>query len=407
VNPLLERFLSYVKIDTTSSDESETSPTTERQFHLLRLLEGELRDMGIPDVTVSDTGVLYAKVPGGKGPETVGLIAHVDTSPDAPGNDVKPLLHVKWDGSPIELSDGVIIDPAQTKDMNRYLDGTIVTTDGTTLLGADDKAGVAVIMEVCRKLMEDPGMKRPRIAVAFTPDEEVGRGVDNFDTEFFGADFAYTVDGGCLGYIDTQTFNAWKAVWKITGREVHPGSAKGVMINAGRIASELVSLLRVEEMPENTDGLEGYFYPLRIEGTTSGAEVRMIVRDFTTDGMEKRLAELEALKGLLRARYPGATIEMGTCEQYRNPVEILTRDRRPVDYAIEGSRRAGVEAEEGSIRGGTDGSRLSYMGLPTVNLPTGGEMYHSRTEWIALEGLEAAESILMETLKVWGEHLPG
>jgi tripeptide aminopeptidase len=406
VNPLLERFLAYVKIDTTSSDESGTSPTTGRQFDLLRLLEGELRDMGIPDVTVSDTGVLYAKVPGGKGPETVGLIAHVDTSPDAPGNDVKPRLHEKWDGSPIELPEGVLIDPAQTKDMSRYLGGTIITGDGTTLLGADDKAGVAVIMEVCRKLMEDPGMERPRIVVAFTPDEEVGRGVDNFDTEFFGADFAYTVDGGCLGYIDTQTFNAWKAVWKITGREVHPGSAKGVMVNAGRIAAELVSLLRAEEMPENTDGLEGYFYPLRIEGTTPGAEVRMIVRDFTMDGMEKRLAELEALKELLRARYPGATIELGTCEQYRNPVEILTRDRRPVDYALEGSRRAGVEAEEGSIRGGTDGSRLSYMGLPTVNLPTGGEMYHSRTEWIAVEGLEAAAGILMETLRVWGEHLP-
>jgi tripeptide aminopeptidase len=231
--------------------------------------------------------------------------------------------------------------------------------------------------------------------------------VDNFDTSLFGADFAYTVDGGSLGYIDTQTFNAWKAIWKIEGREVHPGSAKGVMLNAVRIASELVCLLRSEEMPENSDGIEGYYYPLRISGTTAKAEVRLIVRDFTEEGITSRLSELEAVRDLLRARYPGAVIELETSEQYRNPGEILRRDMRPVEYAMEGSRRVGVDPEEGSIRGGTDGSRLSFMGVPTVNLPTGGEMYHSRTEWIAEEGMELAAAALLETIRIWGERSPG
>ncbi len=402
MNPLLERFLSYVKIDTTPSEESESSPTTDRQFDLLRLLEDELTGMGIGRVMVSDTGVLYAKMPGGIGSETLGLIAHVDTSPDAPGSDITPILHRNWDGKPIELPGGVTIDPAQTKDMQRYIGGTIVTSDGTTLLGADDKAGVAIVMETCRRLMADSSIERPPLVIAFTPDEEVGRGVDNFDTGEFGADFAYTVDGGCLGYIDTQTFNAWKALWSIEGREVHPGSARGVMLNAVRIASELVCLLRPEEMPENSDGMEGYYYPLYIRGTTSKAEVRLIVRDFTEEGMKTRLQELEAVRNLLRARYPDAVIELQTSEQYRNPGEILQRDRRLVEYAIEGSARAGIEAQEGSIRGGTDGSRLSYMGLPTVNLPTGGEMYHSRTEWIAEQGMELALESLIETIRIWG-----
>jgi tripeptide aminopeptidase len=405
VSRLLDRFIAYARVDTTPDEGSDTSPSTSRQFDLLRMLEGELRGMGVEDVTVSGTGVLYARIPGGRGPETLGLIAHVDTSPDAPGKDVSPVLHRDWDGGLIELPGGVSIDPSMTKDMNRYVGGTIVTSDGTTLLGADDKAGVAIIMETVQRLLEGDFQDRPHLAVAFTPDEEVGRGVDNFDTAGFGAEFAYTVDGGELGYIDTQTFNAWKATWTIQGREVHPGSAKGVMINAVRVASELVCLLRSEEMPENSGGMEGYIYPMSITGTTARAEVRTIVRDFTEDGMKARLRELEALGDLLRARYPDASIGLETKEQYRNPGEILRRDLRPVEYAMEGSRRAGIEPEEGSIRGGTDGSRLSFMGIPTVNLPTGGEMYHSRTEWIAEEGMELAAKALMETLRVWGENL--
>ncbi len=401
---LLERFLDYVRVDTTSSEDSESSPSTLMQLDLQQILLEELSEIGAHDIHLSEQGVLYASLPGGTGNDILGLIAHVDTSPEAPGNGVKPVLHQDWDGKPIELGGGVVVDPDQSKDMNRFIGGNIVTSDGTTLLGADDKAGVAIIMDTCRRLMSEPSFVRPQVRIAFTPDEEVGRGVLNFELERFGAALAYTVDGGCLGYIDSETFNAYGATWTIEGREVHPGSAKGVMINAVRLAAELVSLLRKDEMPESSEGKEGYIYPLSIDGTTGRAKVRMILRDFREQGMKRRIHDLETIRDFLASRYEGAVISLELKEHYRNPSDIIKSDRRLVEYAMEGSRRAGVEPREGSIRGGTDGSRLSYMGLPTVNLPTGGEMFHSRTEWIAEEGLKLAADTLMETLKVWGEH---
>jgi len=235
---LLERFLDYVRVDTTSSEDSESSPSTLRQLDLQQILLEELSEIGAHDIHLSEQGVLYACLPGGTGNDILGLIAHVDTSPEAPGNNVKPVLHQDWDGKPIELGGGVVVDPDQSKDMNRFIGGNIVTSDGTTLLGADDKAGVAIIMDTCRRLMSEPSFARPQVRIAFTPDEEVGRGVLNFELERFGATLAYTVDGGCLGYVDSETFNAYGATWTIEGREVHPGSAKGVMINAVRLAAE-------------------------------------------------------------------------------------------------------------------------------------------------------------------------
>lgn len=405
MNSLVERFTRYAAVHTASDPSGTGSPSSTVQFDLLKILQKEMSDMGMEDVHLSAEGVLYGRVPGGEGDETIGLIAHVDTSPEAPGENVKPVFHEKWDGGAITLSEGVVIDPEECADMDRYRGGTIITSDGSTLLGADDKAGVAIIMEACRWFMENPRVRRPGISVAFTPDEEVGRGVDNFDVDRFGASFAYTVDGGEVTEISSETFNAWSADWKITGREVHPGSAAGSMINAVRIAGELVSMMRSEEMPENSRGLQGYDYPMSVRGTTGFAEVKTILRDFTTEGMVQRRRRMEAIRDCLAALFPGAGIELEMKEQYSNPGEILRKDRRLLDYALEGFRRLGLESREGSIRGGTDGSRLSFMGVPTANLPTGGELFHSRREWVAVEGLEIALEGLRNTLVVWGENL--
>jgi len=404
MNPVSERFIRYAGYSTASDPNSTDSPSSARQFDLLRVLRDELIEFGMINVFLSETGVLYAAVPGGIPGETIGLIAHVDTSPDSPGEGVMPQLHANWNGLPILLKDGVTVDPAECKDMLRYSGGTIITSDGTTLLGADDKAGVAIIMETCRWLSQNPEVSRPGVVVAFTPDEEVGRGVDNFDVERFGADFAYTVDGGEITEIASETFNAWSADWKITGREVHPGSASGNMINAVRIAGELIALMRSEEMPENSSGRQGYDYPLFVNGTTGSAEVKVILRDFTTEGMVQRRRRMEAIRDCLTSLFPGSQIELTMKEQYSNPGEILKKDRRLVDYALDGMRRCGIEVEEGSIRGGTDGSRLSFMGVPSANLPTGGELFHSRREWIADEGLQLALEGLKNTLIVWGEN---
>ncbi len=398
-----ERFLRYAVVSTASDPNSATSPSSSRQFDLLKILEGELLDLGMEDVYLSGTGVLYARVPGGVSEDTIGLIAHVDTSPDSPGEGVKPQLHTNWDGEPIELSEGIVIDPAECADMLRYKGGTIITTDGTTLLGSDDKSGIAVIMETCKWLIENLEIPHPKVVVAFTPDEEVGRGMDNFDVDRFGADFAYTVDGGEVTEVSSETFNAWSANWRITGQEVHPGSASGTMVNAVRIAGELIALMRSEEMPENSSGMEGYDYPLYVQGTTASAEVKVILRDFTTEGMVSRRKRMETIRDCLVSLFPGSQIELTMKEQYSNPGEILKRDRRLVDYALEGFRQCGIEVREGSIRGGTDGSRLSFMGVPTANLPTGGELFHSRREWVAEEGLDIALQGIKNTLKIWGE----
>jgi tripeptide aminopeptidase len=403
MNSVSQRFLRYAVVSTASDPDSSTSPSSSRQFDLLRILEEEMLTLGMENVFLSGTGVLYARVPGGVPGQTIGLIAHVDTSPDSPGEGVKPRLHPNWDGEVIELSEGVTIDPAECSDMLRYKGGTVITTDGTTLLGSDDKSGVAIIMETCKWLIENPEIVHPEVVVAFTPDEEVGRGMDNFDVDRFGADFAYTVDGGEVTEVSSETFNAWSANWKITGKEVHPGSASGTMVNAVRIAGELIALMRSEEMPENSSGMEGYDYPLYVNGTTAFAEVKVILRDFTTEGMVERRKRMETIRDCLASLFPDSQIELTLKEQYSNPGEILKKDRRLIDYALDGFRQCGIEVREGSIRGGTDGSRLSFMGVPTANLPTGGELFHSRREWVAEEGLAIALEGLKNTLKIWGE----
>ncbi len=403
MSELTDRFLRYARMDTASDSSSSTSPSSARQVEFLRMLENELRELGLDDIELDEKGTLYASLPGGGSGDTViGLLAHVDTSPEAPGENVNPVVHRSWDGNPVELCEGVVIRPSETVDMLRYVGDTIITSDGRTLLGADDKAGVAIIMEILDTLIHNRNIQVPPLRIAFTTDEEVGRGMDNFDPERFGADFAYTVDGGSVGKVDTQTFNAWSANWKVKGREVHPGSAKGIMVNAVRVLADIVSSILPEEMPENSSGDEGYYYPLSISSVTSEGNLKMILRDFTSEGMKSRIETMRSLEKWIQARYPGAEISLEMLEQYSNPGEILEQDRRAVEFALQATGKVGLEPEESSIRGGTDGSRLSFMGIPTVNLPTGGELFHSRNEWIAEKGLELSYRIVLETLRIWG-----
>ncbi|NOQ22203.1 MAG: peptidase T [Candidatus Aegiribacteria sp.] len=403
MSELTDRFLRYVRMNTASDPSSSTSPSSARQIEFLRMLEIEFSELGMDDIELDAKGTLYASLPGGGcGDTVIGLLAHVDTSPEAPGENVNPVLHRNWDGKPIELCEGVVIKPSETVDMLRYVGDTIITSDGTTLLGADDKAGVAIIMEILDTLINKDKMPVPPLRIAFSTDEEVGRGMDNFDPARFGADLAYTVDGGSVGKVDTQTFNAWSADWKVKGREVHPGSAKGIMVNASRVLADIVSSILPEEMPENSSGDEGYYYPLSISSVTSEGNLKMILRDFTTEGMKSRIETMRSLEKWIQVKYPGAEISLEMQEQYSNPGEILEQDRRAVEFALRATGNVGLESEESSIRGGTDGSRLSFMGIPTVNLPTGGELFHSRNEWIAFKGLELSYRIVLETLRIWG-----
>lgn len=403
MNSLVDRFLRYVTLNTMSDPNSGSNPSTPGQMEMLELLREEVLRMGLEQVVLDERGVLYGMVPGGCDSLTIGLIAHVDTAPAVSGRAVKPVLHREWDGSPIRLAEGVILDPEQCPEMIRYRGGTIITSDGSTLLGADDKAGVAIIIEACRLLMSSPEKRRPRVAVAFTTDEEIGRGMDNFDPGVFRADFAYTVDGLQPGSVDSATFNAFRADWSITGVEVHPGSALGKLVNPVRIAGELVSMIRPEEMPENSGGDRGFDYPMEIRGGPENARVSMILRDFSMEGMNARLDRMRSLKEFLSRKHEGAVIELALESQYRNPAEILASDRRPVECALRATERVGLTPEETRIRGGTDGSRLSFLGVPTVNLPTGGGMFHSRREWVSAEGMKLCLDIVTGTVFCWGD----
>lgn len=407
MNCLAHRFIRYAEIDTRSDPASFSFPSTPGQTDLLKLLRDELLEMGVEGVHLEQGGILYGSVPGGEEGVTIGLIAHVDTAPAVSGHGVRPVVHREWDGSPIHIAEGVVLDPGECPQMEPYRGGAIITSDGKTLLGADDKAGAAIIMEAVRRMLGNLGTKRPRIVVAFTSDEEIGRGMDNFSTAMFGADFAYTVDGEQPGSVDSATFNACRADWRITGIEVHPGSACGRLVNPVRIAAELISMLKPEEMPENSSGEEGFEYPMEVSGDTEAAAVQMIIRDFTTEGLAARVHRMHSLHRFLSEKHDRAVIELEIKNQYSNPRDTLRADRRLVDYAMLGTERAGITPRETSIRGGTDGSRLSFMGVPTVNLPTGGGLFHSRREWLAVQGLEKSLEVLLNTIFVWGENLDG
>lgn len=413
--PVARRFLRYVQIDTQSDPDADTVPTTEKQKDLSRLLRDELRALGL-DAEMDAYGYVYATLPATLPPEQaartprLGLVAHVDTSPDEPGGSVRPLLHPDYDGSAIPLpgDPSVTLDPQRQPALREHLGHTLITSDGTTLLGSDDKAGVALLMQLAEDLLEDDA-PRPELRLLFTVDEEVGRGVDHLDYERFGADVAYTVDGGGVGGVYAETFNAAEATVTVEGVTVHPGYAYGVMANAVQVLAEILAALPPDETPATTRDRQGYFYPHTItHGETGRAAAKVLLRDFEADGLERRKSLLRQLAAEAQARHPRATVHVETRDQYRNMrAYIEETDPRAVAFALEAARTAGIEPELRITRGGTDGARLSERGIPTPNLFTGGHDFHSRFEWNSVENLETALRYLKALVRHWGSHGAG
>jgi tripeptide aminopeptidase len=405
---VLERFLRYVKVWTTSQEGVEdTYPSTERQKDLLRALVEELKDLGLEDAEMDEYGYVMATLPSnlpeGKKVPTVGLIAHVDTSPDVSGKDVKPVVHENYDGKDIVLpgDPSVVIDVGDNQHLLDNIGGSIVTSDGTTLLGADDKAGVAEIMAAMKVLHEDPTIPHGKIRVGFTPDEEVGNGTKFFDVEKFGADVAYTIDGGQAGEVEDETFNAMSATFTVKGINVHPGYAKGKMVNSVRIISEIVDMIPDTISPEMTEGSVGYLHPHHITGGVEESSLKVLIRDFTMEGMGEKVNILENLAELQRSRYPRADIDLDIKESYRNMKFKLDDEPRAVEYALKAVRNAGIDPIQRKIRGGTDGAMLSYKGLPTPNIFAGGMNFHSKREYVPVSSMEAAVRTILELVKLY------
>ncbi len=407
-----ERFLRYVRIDTQSDRASTATPSTEKQKDLSRLLAEELRALGLEDAAMDDYGYVYASLPSTLPPEAaaatpaVALVAHVDTSPDEPGGPVEPMIHRGYDGSVIILpgDPNATLDPARSPELLDHVGHDLITSDGTTLLGCDDKAGVAIIMQTVADLLADPSYPRPPLKVCFTVDEEIGRGVDKLDLERLGADVAYTVDGGTVGEIDVATFNAAEALVTVEGVNVHPGTAKDVMANAVTILSEILSGLPASEAPETTEGADGYFCPFQITGSISHAEARILLRDFTTEGMARRQELVRALVAAAQVKHPRAEVEVEIADHYKNMADYIeASDPRAVRFAFDAGRAMGLELKAAQVRGGTDGSRLSEMGLPTPNVFTGGHDYHSRFEWNTVQNLETSLAYVKQLVRTWAE----
>ena len=403
---VLARFLRYVVIDTQASVESTGYPSSAKQLDLSRLLVEELRAIGLADVELTEHGYVFATLPGTVADApTVGLIAHVDTSPDAPGTGVRPLVHRAYAGGTIRLPGDPtqVLDPAELPSLAARVGHDIVTSDGTTLLGADDKAGIAEIVAATAYLARDTA-PRATLRVAFTVDEEVGRGTDHFDLDRFGADFAYTFDGSGLGELEIETFSADQLKLTIRGVGVHPGTAKGRMVNAIKLLSDVVAALPRDALsPETTEGREGFVHPGRINGSASSATLVLIARDHDDVKLEEHVALVRRLAEEVVSREPQASFELEIEKQYRNMRGALDRHPEIVAAAETAIRRAGVEPVHSIIRGGTDGARLTERGLPTPNLFTGGQDYHSLCEWASVQDMAAAAATAVELVRLWGE----
>lgn len=403
---MLERFLRYVRIDTQSAEDAGTYPSTAKQLDLSRLLVDELRAIGLADAALTQHGAVFATLPGVAGTPVVGLIAHVDTSPDAPGTGVEPILHEEYDGTPIVLPGDAtqVLDPAEEPALAVRVGHDIVTSSGTTLLGADDKAGVAEIMAALEYLAARPEPARATVRVAFTVDEEVGRGAQHFDVDEFGAEIGYTLDGSGLGELEIESFSARSVRVTIRGRGTHPGSAKGKLVNSVKLAADLIAALPRDTLsPETTEDREGYVHPSRISGSAEQTVVSFIVRDHDDAKLEQHTLLLRRLASELEAREPRARVTVEEADTYRNMRTAIDRHPRVVTAAEEAIRRAGVEPVRSLIRGGTDGAVLSAMGLPTPNLFTGGQDYHSLREWASVQDMAAAAATVVELVRVWAE----
>lgn len=409
IHTVVERFMRYVQIDTQSDPQSDTHPSTAKQVQLSRLLAEELREMGIEDAHADKFGYVYATIPSNTNKQVpvICFCSHVDTAPDCSGTNVRPILHMNYDGADITLPD----DPSQVISVKEYpylrehIGNSIITASGLTLLGADDKAGVAEIMDMAFQLTTDPSIPHGTIKILFTPDEEVGRGTAKLDLRKLGADFAYTLDGGELGTFEDETFSADGVVLTIHGVIAHPGYAQGKMVNALKIAGEILASLPKEEWsPETTGGRQGFVHPVHVSGVAEKATIEFIVRDFDTQQLAVHEQRLQELAQQVVARYPKASMQFEVHEQYRNMKEVLDQYPQIAAHAKEAYQRAGLTVRQEPIRGGTDGSRLSFMGLPCPNLFTGMQAIHSRHEWIGVRDMEKAVRVLVELVKVWGSE---
>jgi tripeptide aminopeptidase len=414
---LLDRFIRYARIDTQSSDSSTTYPSTEKQKDLLRVLVDDLKAAGLKDAQMDQWGYVMATLPSNvphrhpayKRVPTIGLIAHVDTYFGVTGADVRPQVHREYDGQDIVLpgDPSVVIRTADETELAACKGLTVITTDGTTLLGADDKAGVAVILDALWQLKENPKRLHGRIRVGFTPDEEVGRGTEHFDVKAFAADFAYTIDGSGLGSLEAETFCADTAFVTVAGADVHPGYAKNKMVNAVRVATAFVQALPQHRTPETTEGREGFLHPVSITGNTSEAKVQLIVRSFTEEGLHELEGILRDTASFMDKRYPGARVGVEIKEAYRNMRYKLDEVPQVTEYADEAIRRAGVTPHHPPVRGGTDGSRLSFMGLPTPNIFNGSMNFHGKKEWVPLEWMEKSVETVVNLVEIWVERSKG
>ena len=395
---LMERFLRYVTFDTRSDPSSMDCPSTPGQFIFLTPLAAELRTMGAADVYMDSNGYVTAAIPASEGCEespVIGFLAHADTSPDMPGDGVKPRLTENYGGGDIPLGEGYVMRVADFPELARLKGQTLITTDGTTLLGADDKAGVAIVMTAAEHLLSHSQVRHGRIRIAFTPDEEIGRGADRFDVERFGADWAYTVDGGAEGELEYENFNAAEAKVFFRGDNIHPGYAKGKMVNALLAAADFVSMLPAAERPENTEDREGFFHLTRLDGDVSRAEAEIIIRDHSAGKFAARKALLKALTAEMDRRYGREVAQVVIRDQYLNMLPVIEQYPEVVDRALKAMKLVGVTPVVKPVRGGTDGARLSHMGLPCPNLFTGGGNFHSRYEYCSVEAmLKAVNTVL-------------
>jgi tripeptide aminopeptidase len=410
MSSVLERFLRYVKIDTQSDPQSAGFPSTARQRDLSILLVEELHTMGVTDAHLDEYGYVYATLPSTSpklGLPVICFCSHVDTSPDVSGGGVKPLVHRNWQGEDIVLPDdsSQVIRLSEHPDLADQIGNDIVTASGTTLLGADNKAGVAEIMAAAEYLMQHPEIKHGPIRILFTPDEEVGRGTEKIDMQKLAADYGYTVDGETVGTLENETFSADGARIYIQGVSTHPGFAKGKLENALKIAADIVAALPKDHLsPETTEGKEGFIHPVHLEGGQDEARIDFIIRDFSLDGLREKGEYLRQLMETTLKRYPFSKASLKITEQYRNMKEVLDLYPAVTDNAIEAMRRVGLSAEPRSIRGGTDGSRLSFMGLPCPNIFAGEHAFHSRLEWVSVQDMEKAVEVIVEIAKVWEER---
>lgn len=406
----VDRFLRYVQIDTQSDPQSPANPSTEKQKDLSRILVEELLAMGIADAELDEWGYVYATIPANTDKPNVPVIcfcSHVDTSPDVTGAGVRPIIHEQWNGADIVLPDdpAQIIRVADHPDLAHQLGNDIITASGTTLLGADNKAGLAEIMDAAQYLILHPEIKHGRIRLLFTPDEEIGRGTQKVDIQKLGADFGYTIDGEALGTLEDETFSADAVKITIHGVSTHPGFAKGKLENALKIAADLLAGLPKEALsPETTEEKEGFVHPTRLEGNQDQAVLEFIIRDFTEVGLQEKETYLQNSLNDVLLRYPGSSASLVVNQQYRNMKEVLDRYPAVVDNALEAIRRTGLSAHRRSIRGGTDGSRLSFMGLPCPNIFAGEHAFHSRQEWVSVQDMQKAVEVIVNIARVWEER---